>query len=325
MQVIISVNNKFLNKDSNLVDSILQSAIFEIERIDNSSWIKIKCCNKYLSCVNNKIQLTDTSNEYSIFKYNQQNLECICGNLIQNNTNLEIDNSTIYRGINFGLNSNNITFITDEAFDIIKNGVTTICTGKQHLIDKSREIIESQNVDRVHDLFKLDFDTFMNILDDHYLHSILKKIYPNGYHCTTYSSNTLYKDVNNSGWHTDYPYHDIPEPYPDEVLGVQVLWTLNDFTEENGATHFVPGSHTKGTFPKNLENEEIGRMTTKKGTLIIYLGSLWHTQGVNLTNIPRSALLANFAPLHVKPKDAMNTSLKPLRKYINNENQLVFT
>ena len=41
--------------------------------------------------------------------------------------------------------------------------------------------------------------------------------------------------------HTDQQY--LPPPYPPVPLGANALWMLTDFTERNGATHVVPGSH----------------------------------------------------------------------------------
>jgi ectoine hydroxylase-related dioxygenase (phytanoyl-CoA dioxygenase family) len=44
-------------------------------------------------------------------------------------------------------------------------------------------------------------------------------------------------------------------------------------------------------------------MTVPKGHVILYLGDMWYSQGINLTNNPRVDVLANFSPLHIPPKD----------------------
>ena len=43
------------------------------------------------------------------------------------------------------------------------------------------------------------------------------------------------------GLHYDQGY--VPQPWPPVPLVANSIWMLDDFTEENGATRFVPGSH----------------------------------------------------------------------------------
>src|SRR5260221_394237 len=46
----------------------------------------------------------------------------------------------------------------------------------------------------------------------------------------------------------------VPEPWPAEPQGVNVLWCLDDFTEENGATCVVPGSQRLHRNPRDADN-----------------------------------------------------------------------
>ncbi|MDE2964551.1 MAG: phytanoyl-CoA dioxygenase family protein, partial [Acidobacteriota bacterium] len=55
-------------------------------------------------------------------------------------------------------------------------------------------------------------------------------------------------------FHADWPYNQksaacIPAPYPDLLMHLVTFWMLTDFTEENGATIVVPGSHRKPNHP----------------------------------------------------------------------------
>src|SRR5215472_15108183 len=42
-------------------------------------------------------------------------------------------------------------------------------------------------------------------------------------------------------WHNDDSFYAIPRPRP--ILALSTIWALDDFTDENGATELVPGSH----------------------------------------------------------------------------------
>jgi len=46
-------------------------------------------------------------------------------------------------------------------------------------------------------------------------------------------------------WHADCPYWALEPPWPTGRLTGQTIWMLDDFTEENGATGIVPGSHRR--------------------------------------------------------------------------------
>ena len=168
------------------------------------------------------------------------------------------------------------------------------------LLKQASDIVHASPHRTIGNLFELNEPLFQKILKDPVLHMFLDSIFPNGHHCTTYSSNTLRKDENYAYWHCDYPYHNMQAPYPQETMGVQVIWTLDDFTHENGATHYVPGSYKNRCFPQRLNIE---RIIVPFGHIIIYLAKTWHTQGINATDRPRSALLANFSPLFVPVKN----------------------
>ena len=177
-------------------------------------------------------------------------------------------------------------------------------------MDNAAKLIHERKETRISNLFDIDNKLFWKILNEPFLHHILKKIYKNDYHCTTFSSNNLRKDINEFGWHCDYPYHDMELPYPKETLGIQVLWTLDDFTIENGCTYFVRGSHKFCSWPEQDKIQNYHRAIADKGTIIIMSAKLWHSQGINTTDNDRAALLANFSPTGIKPKDDI-TKLTP--------------
>jgi ectoine hydroxylase-related dioxygenase (phytanoyl-CoA dioxygenase family) len=72
----------------------------------------------------------------------------------------------------------------------------------------------------------------------------------------------------------------MPRPHPE--LQVASVIALADFTEENGATRVVPGSH-RWPLDRTPEDGEIVAGAMPAGSAVIYLGSTLHGGGPNTT------------------------------------------
>ncbi len=87
--------------------------------------------------------------------------------------------------------------------------------------------------------------------------------------------------------------------YPLRVPGTEwqfsALWALDDFTLENGATHVVPNSHNLFDPDSTPAPEESVQAPMPKGSLLLYLGSVWHGGGANRSKGPRMALINTYA------------------------------
>ena len=71
------------------------------------------------------------------------------------------------------------------------------------------------------------------------------------------------------------------------------VWMLDDFTAENGATRFVPGSHRWGRIPPaefyQLHSQE-RLITGEAGTVVVMNAHMWHGGTANRTAAPRRAM-----------------------------------
>ena len=82
----------------------------------------------------------------------------------------------------------------------------------------------------------------------------------------------------------------VPEPWSREPQGMNVAWCLDDFTEANGATRIVPGSHKLNRAPRE---DEAGAATVPleapAGSIVVFESRLWHKTGFNRTADQRRA------------------------------------
>ena len=92
--------------------------------------------------------------------------------------------------------------------------------------------------------------------------------------------------------HTDDAIYPLPRPHQDVVLNT--MWALDDFTEANGATRVVPGSH-KWTDRWPVDPDETLQVTMSAGSVLFIIGSLWHGGGANQTSHTRLGVLLEYA------------------------------
>jgi ectoine hydroxylase-related dioxygenase (phytanoyl-CoA dioxygenase family) len=98
--------------------------------------------------------------------------------------------------------------------------------------------------------------------------------------------------------HPDDAIYPIPRPHAELV--VNVMWPLEDFTEANGATRIVPGSHRWiDQIPTPATPTRAIAMPA--GSALLYLGSLWHGGGANTTDGTRIGVVLHYAVSWLRP------------------------
>ncbi len=92
--------------------------------------------------------------------------------------------------------------------------------------------------------------------------------------------------------HADDQVIPLPRPHPPTVCNT--MWALTDFTEANGATRLVPGSHTRDHAPDYGTAYESIAAEMPRGSVLVWHGSLWHGGGANTTSERRYGIAMNY-------------------------------
>jgi len=92
--------------------------------------------------------------------------------------------------------------------------------------------------------------------------------------------------------HRDDSIYPLTHPGPESVI--TTFWAFNDFTEENGATQVVPGSH-KWDDRRRPKRSEVCQAVMPKGSVVIFLGSTFHGGAENFTDEYRTGMILGYS------------------------------
>jgi ectoine hydroxylase-related dioxygenase (phytanoyl-CoA dioxygenase family) len=118
--------------------------------------------------------------------------------------------------------------------------------------------------------------------------------------------------------HIDYPYWDYHSPltHPARInssfpLNAQATIMLDPFTEETGATAYVPGSQRELHYPVENDRffERCERMLGEPGDTVIFFGAVWHCAMPNRSQVDRTAIITQYLPKFVKPMENLPAAL----------------
>ena len=114
----------------------------------------------------------------------------------------------------------------------------------------------------------------------------------------------------------------VSEPWSSEPQGLNVAWCLDDFTEANGATRFVPGSHKLNRAPRPDDAQTpTAPMEAPAGSAVVFESRVWHKTGHNRTAAERRAgVFAWYTKPIYRTQENWFLSLRPeIRQFASDE------
>ena len=98
------------------------------------------------------------------------------------------------------------------------------------------------------------------------------------------------------GEREQYPHKDV-QLYPVETRGsefmINAMWAVDEFTAANGATLVAPGSHGSDSL-RPPSDDAFSPVEMAPGSVLVWLGSLWHKGGANKTQTARTGITISY-------------------------------
>jgi len=106
--------------------------------------------------------------------------------------------------------------------------------------------------------------------------------------------------------HCDDSFYPMARPRP--AFSVATIWAIDEFTADNGATVVLPGSHAwDGRTPADPDPRMAAVMPA--GSVVVFVGTLWHGGGANRSNAPRLAITAQYCEPWARVQENMSLAV----------------
>ncbi len=97
---------------------------------------------------------------------------------------------------------------------------------------------------------------------------------------------------------------------PRPPQGVSAIWALDEFTDHNGATEVVPGSHLWGEDRTAMERDAVVAVMPR-GSVLLFAGNLLHRGGANCSTGVRLAITPQYCAPWLRQIENMVLAIPP--------------
>ena len=140
--------------------------------------------------------------------------------------------------------------------------------------------------------------------------ALIDKLLPKNFLLSAALSILVHPGETPQPFHYDDGITGLPVYKPRPRFGVSTIWAFDDFTENNGATEVIPGSHRWSEDRKPREAEAI-KVLVPAGSVIVFDGALVHRGGANTSNADRLAITPQYCNPGLRQIENMVLSVPP--------------
>ncbi len=190
---------------------------------------------------------------------------------------------------------------------------------------RGRNDFEGYQTERIYSLLARG-QIFADMTENPTILAVLDRMLEPNYLLSAGLSIDLHPGETPQAMHYDDSFYAVPRPRP--PIGMSVIWAIDAFTDQNGATQLIPGSHVWGdetpdglpddreiALPRNgpayqapvIENLEdcLIDAVMPAGSALIFSGTLWHRGGGNRSKDKRLAVTLQYCAPWARQQENM--------------------
>lgn len=161
-------------------------------------------------------------------------------------------------------------------------------------------LFEGQKTVRIYNLL-VHGDVYRRIPIHENVLPLVERVLDSGCLVSSLSSIAICPDETPQPLHADDQL--IPLLRPHAPIVCNTMWAITDFTQANGATRVVPGSHKNENTPQYGEAVDTIPAEMPRGSVLVYNGSLWHGGGQNHTEQRRIGVAMNYCAGFIRAQE----------------------
>ncbi len=172
-----------------------------------------------------------------------------------------------------------------------------------------RNNFEGERSERVYALLAKS-PAMAEIIEHPTILAILDRLLPRNYLLSAALAINVHPGETPQPFHIDDGAGGLNLPRPRQAYGISTIWAFNDFTQDNGATEVVPGSHHWPDDRKPQESE-IVKVTMRAGSVVVFQGTLLHRGGANTSRRIRLGITPQYCAPGLRQIENMVLAVPP--------------
>jgi ectoine hydroxylase-related dioxygenase (phytanoyl-CoA dioxygenase family) len=154
-------------------------------------------------------------------------------------------------------------------------------------------------------------DVFLRLAEQPDVVAVLDAVLMPNWLLSTMQSIRLFPGETPQPWHADDTFYPVPRPHA--PLAISVIWALEDFTADNGATELIAQSHRWAEeHPDDLPRDVV-RAIMPAGSALVFDGALWHRGGENRSQDTRLCISPQYCQPWLRPQESQLLIVPPER------------
>ena len=181
-----------------------------------------------------------------------------------------------------------VTRIQNDGFTVIENAASPELVNslinallrieKEYNLGPAKTSFEGFKTVRINNLLTYD-DIFWEVPLHENVLPIVEAVFDKECLLSSFCSLVLGPGQEAQPMHEDTQLISLPRPHIPITLNA--IWALSDFTNNNGATRIVPGSHKLDHAPEYGRHYDSVMATMPAGSVMLFDSALWHAGGAN--------------------------------------------